>query len=304
MVQLPTSEEIRDYQFPSLIPASEPQKQAARQLIKALDLTRQEEEELKPELTFNPALQYFGQVVTHRISHPEAQELPTLNETIAEYVKPDKELFQAAQPEISAFEEAFTLEYNNEEENKKRQRVYWRDIIQREEVKTREEAKQIEEEERIARLKVEQKGDGFEFKDDEGPVKEISSVNPIGDFKKMVSDRKVDRVSEAITQMQAMVERFIKNSLKGDLYSKAIDCIAQMRQTCIQEDEAQKYNDFMRRVKRSFAKGSYMDFFKMLVEADKAQRLTLITQKESTISSDVTEAEAQKVSYLSFIMCD
>ena len=216
MVQLPTSEEIRDYQFPSLIPATEPQKQAARQLIQALDLTNQEEEELKPELTFNPALQYFGQVVTHRITHPETHELPPLNEAIAEYVKPDKELFQAAEPEVSAFEEAFKLEYNNEDENKKRQRVYWRDIIQREEVKTKEEAKQIEEEERIARLKVEQKGDGFEFKDDE--VKEISSVNPIQDFKKMVSDRKVDRVSEAITQMQAMVERFIKNSLKGDLY--------------------------------------------------------------------------------------
>ena len=100
-----------------------------------------------------------------------------MNETIAEYVKPDKELFQEAQPEISAFEEAFKLEYNNEDENKKRQRVYWRDIIQREEVKNKEEAKQIEEEERIARLKVEQKGDGFEFKDDE--VKEISSVIPI-----------------------------------------------------------------------------------------------------------------------------
>jgi hypothetical protein len=60
MVQLPTSEEIRDYQFPSLVPASEPQKQAARQLIKALDLTKKEEEigdeALKPELTFNPAL--------------------------------------------------------------------------------------------------------------------------------------------------------------------------------------------------------------------------------------------------------
>lgn len=68
-----------------------------------------------------------------------------------------------------------------------------------------------------------------------------------------------------------------------------------MRQTCIQEDEAQKYNDFIRRIKRTFAKGSYLDFFKMLVEADKTQRLTLITQKESTISSDVTEAEAAKV---------
>jgi ATP-dependent DNA helicase 2 subunit 2 len=30
MVQLPTAEEIRDYQFPSLVPASEEQRKAAR----------------------------------------------------------------------------------------------------------------------------------------------------------------------------------------------------------------------------------------------------------------------------------
>ena len=145
-------------------------------------------------------------------------------------------------------------------------------------------------------MKVEQKGDGFEFKDDDA-VKEISSVNPISDFKKMVSDRKVDRVSDALTQMQAMIERFIKNSLKGDLYGKAIECLRQMRQTCIQEDEAKKYNDFMRRIKTIFGRagGSYMDFFTMLVDEDRSNRLTLITQKESTISSDVTEAEASKV---------
>lgn len=82
MVQLPTAEDIRDYQFPSLVPASEPQREAARELIKALNL---QEEQLQPEMTFNPALQYFGQVVTHRITHPEAQELPPLNESIAEY---------------------------------------------------------------------------------------------------------------------------------------------------------------------------------------------------------------------------
>jgi hypothetical protein len=64
-----------------------------------------------------------------------------LNEAIADYVKPDKELFEEAAPEVSAFEEAFTLEYRNEEENRKRQRVYWKDIIQREEVKNKEEAK-------------------------------------------------------------------------------------------------------------------------------------------------------------------
>lgn len=45
-------------------------------------------------------------------------------------------------------------------------------------------------------MKLEAKGDGFEFKEDE--IKEISSVNPIDDFKKMISDRKVDRVDDAI----------------------------------------------------------------------------------------------------------
>lgn len=65
-------------------------------------------------------------------------------------------------------------------------------------------------------MKLEQKGNGFEFKDEE--VKEIKSVDPIGDFKKMISDRKVDRVGEALSQMQTMIERFVKNSLQGDLY--------------------------------------------------------------------------------------
>ena len=34
--------------------------------------------------------------------------------------------------------------------------------------------------------------------DDDKAKKEISSVNPISDFKAMISDRKVDRVNDAI----------------------------------------------------------------------------------------------------------
>jgi|LauGreDrversion4_2_1035121.scaffolds.fasta_scaffold1142711_2 hypothetical protein len=43
-----------------------------------------------------------------------------MNENIAEYVKPDKQLYEQAAEEVSAFEEAFQLEYRNEDENKKR----------------------------------------------------------------------------------------------------------------------------------------------------------------------------------------
>lgn len=90
---------------------------------------KQEDEQIKPELTFNPALQYFAQVVTHRIQHPETQELPPLNEAIAEYVKPDAQLFMSHLEDISVFDDAFKLTYNVEDENKKKQKVYWRDIL-------------------------------------------------------------------------------------------------------------------------------------------------------------------------------
>ena len=46
-------------------------------------------------------------------------------------------------------------------------------------------------------MKIEDKENGgLGFKDEE--VKEISSVNPIEDFNKMISDIKVDRVADAI----------------------------------------------------------------------------------------------------------
>ena len=41
--------------------------------------------------------------------------------------------------------------------------------------------------------------------DDDKAKKEISSVNPIADFKAMINDRKVDRVGDAISQMQKMI---------------------------------------------------------------------------------------------------
>jgi ATP-dependent DNA helicase 2 subunit 2 len=151
------------------------------------------------------------------------------------------------------------LTANNEDEDKKRKRVYWRDIIQREELKALEEAKQVEEEAHAARMKLEAKGDGFEFKDEE--VKEISSVNPIEDFNKMISDRKVDRVADAITQLQSLIERFVKSSLKGDLYGKAVECLRALREACIKEDEGAQFNKFMEKLKHLFIQGSNKEFW-------------------------------------------
>ena len=50
-------------------------------------------------------------------------------------MRPDKELFESAQEDVSAFDEAFELKANVEDEDRQRKRVYWKDIIQREELK-------------------------------------------------------------------------------------------------------------------------------------------------------------------------
>ena len=219
-------------QFPSLVASTNAQREAASSFIDALDLTTEDRERQDPKMTFNPALQYFAQVVTHKITHAYREggdpnsmgpALPPLNATIAEYVRPDREMFMQAEEEIANFDEAFELEAIEEVEGEPKKRIYWKDLIAREEQKLEKKV----EEEQAERLKM---GKG---EDEDKAKKEISSVNPVGDFKAMIGDRKVDRVGEAISQMQKMIERFISTALKGDLFAKAIECLKELRAACI-----------------------------------------------------------------------
>jgi len=94
LVQLPTAEELRDYQFPSLVSSTNAQRSAVSNFIDSLDLCQAEEEErVEPEMTFNPALQYFGQVLTDKIANQENNkkyEMPPMKATILEYCRPDR----------------------------------------------------------------------------------------------------------------------------------------------------------------------------------------------------------------------
>lgn len=100
LAQVPTCEDLRDYQFPSLVQSTNRQREAAAKLIKKLDLCPIEvdsdeeveiNERIQPEKTFNPTIQYFNQVVCHKVAHPEAvDELPQMNHAIQEYLQPDE----------------------------------------------------------------------------------------------------------------------------------------------------------------------------------------------------------------------
>ena len=61
----------------------------------------------------------------------------------------------------------------------------------------------------------------------------------------MISDRKVDRVESAIHQMRDVIERYIRGSVNGDIYGKAMDCLLELRKACVNEDEAPFFNKFL-----------------------------------------------------------
>lgn len=88
--------------------------------------------------------------------------------------------------------------------------------------------------------------------------------------------------------MQAVIERYVRSSLNGDLYQKAWECLIEFRAAAISEDEAPTFNKFMEKIKDNYAGGPHAGFFKLLIE----NKFSLITKNESEISSVVTESEA------------
>lgn len=89
--QLPTIEDIRDYQFDSLKECSSKQEEVMSGFIDSLNLDENEEDEeiLKPSDTFNPMLQYFYQCLEHRALNGDSN-LPELDEKIENILKPEQ----------------------------------------------------------------------------------------------------------------------------------------------------------------------------------------------------------------------
>ena len=117
----------------------------------------------------------------------------------------------------------------------------------------------------------------------DGSKKEIGSINPIADFKRMITDRKQDLVGAALDQMEKMIKRLIDSSMNGDLFDKAFDCLKTMREGCVEEDEAESFNTLAKQLKNR-----YPDFFKKMQQ----QQCSLITKSESHLSSKLEQSEA------------
>lgn len=110
--QLPTTEDIRDYQFDSLEECTVKQEEVMSGFIDELDLDGNEEtgeeEILKPSETYNPILQYFYQCLEHKALNGNEIELPEMEDRIKRILEPTKDKLNESKY-AGALKEVFTI---------------------------------------------------------------------------------------------------------------------------------------------------------------------------------------------------
>ena len=274
MVTLPTIEDIRDFQFPSLKEATREQIDAADRFIDALNLTNLEDENgekfegLKPNSTFNPVLQNYYQYICNKAFGDKSQEIPKIDPFVNDYIHPEHKLYKAYAKDIDEFKTKFVLK-ENENKKSENKKVFWRKLLEEQKVK-QEGASTVDLSETRSELNIEemintQKGlkhKKFNLDDDEERIiRNISPINPIDDFKAMITNKNVDLVDDAVKQMQKLILRYVNESLQGSFYRMAIDCLRELRKGCISEDEVDAYNSFLHEIREKFSQGKQMNFW-------------------------------------------
>lgn len=255
---LPTNEDIRNYPFPDLAASTQDQNTITENFINSLSLdkTAESDEKLKPSSLFSPTLQYFYQCITFRSENSDAP-LPPLDPKIENYLRPDKEMFDEAKQQCNEFVNAFNI---REVEVVQKEKTFYVDLI---------------------------KGKPGDDQDLDETVNKISDLNPIGDFYKMINDRKVDRVVLALQQMQDHILKLLDRDFRGNMNAKAIECLKALRAGCLQQHETESFNNFLA-VKIKNLQNIHLEFWNLIVH----ENIGLITSSESP-DSRVNDNEAK-----------
>ncbi|XP_019189359.1 PREDICTED: ATP-dependent DNA helicase 2 subunit KU80 [Ipomoea nil] len=265
---LPFAEDVREFQFPSFsnLPSSmlpnEQQQEAADNLVKMLDLAPSDSQEaLLPEFTPNPVLQRYYHYLEMKSKHHDAA-VPPLDEILRRITDPDPELLSQNKTVVDEFRRCFELK-DNPKMKKSRKRLI------------REKPTGSDEEGERASTKVKSE--------------KIGNINPVQDFEDMISRRdSPEWVNKAIQEMKNKIFYLVENSLEGDTYQKALECLVALRNGCIVEQEPKQFNDLLRNLYASCKEKDLRSFCKQL----ESHGIALITKTEAP-DSDVLESEAR-----------
>jgi len=284
-LEMPTIEDLREYVFGSSLKSNSTQQRVMSELIDRMDLknfsninveTEGEAEDtielLRPSETFNPIIQIFNQRLLEKgLSNNVADfSHDQIDPAILDFVKTEQKTHAKVSHLQKAIADSFDLQ--EKERPEKQQKVFWSKLLE-EELKT--EA-------------MNQRMEKLKNKDDDPVTRNISSNHPISDFREMINYRREDLVEPAIKQMQAMIVDLVKNSIEFSFFEKANECLAVLREGCIQEEEFELFNDFLWNFKdKLLGIKNFNEFWRRHVQ----HRINLISSSECP-RSPVTQEDA------------
>ena len=111
----------------------------------------------------------------------------------------------------------------------------------------------------------------------EEPIKKMSFVDPINDFKKMLKASEPKIQNDAFRQLQLVTKRMIEDSFMGNYYKKAFNCMQEFRIGAIQMKQGEKFNSYLQEIKLKYSKGKHSEVWSEILR----NKLTLITKGES-----------------------
>ena len=249
-LSLPTSEDMRQFRFSSLLESNPVQRRVVRELVEKMSLGR---EALQPENNNMPALHSFDTETIRRAVQVniEGQQLQAQTDpnralqglyagsqlenvqegNIREQVTMEFQTREQAQCLQESIVEAFGLLVNPGLEKVKPR--FWADIIR-------------ENEERLQEEQIQQKIK--DFNKDEVPD-QISRNYAVTDFKLMVNYKGKDLVDKAIEQMKKVVSDMIVEGTDAVDLARALECVKALRAACIDQMETPQFNDFLRKIR-------------------------------------------------------
>lgn len=282
---IPFLDDMREFRFTSfssmpesLQPSCE-QQEAAYNLVRMLDLSPSEDEELlQPEQTINPVLQRFYYFLHLRSLNPEAK-VPPLDESLRCIVEPDLLRLDENQYAINQFSQQLTLTPNIQENGKK---SFWKG--------ERRDGNVLQIKDEPAFMDVDMKNPGSVSFNSlaSRKVEEIGSANPVADFEALMARRdSPEWVGKAIQGMKKMIYDLLDSAYNGNTYEKALACLISLRLGCVIQEEPLEFNFFLRDLKTKGSTIRLQDFWQQVM----GKKITLISKDEAP-DSNVGAAEA------------
>lgn len=267
MAELPTGEDMREFNFGSVKASTQKEREVMREYIQKLDIqnfdngNNEPEELLVPKYTPDPKTQVMYQMIVQKGMKVDSSDTQVVvDDSIKEYLFTEQQTYEKVADMEDKIKSTFNLK-KLQEGGETEQKVYWKDILKAENGLT--------EEEKIA-LKNKDKND-------EPIIRHVSANHPISDFRDMLSNRREDLVEQAIKQMQARIIDTVRNAVSDSQYEKAIECLKVLREGCVNEEEYDMFNRFMVSLKEDYSKDPNFDVFWKKI---KAKQIMLITDDE------------------------